>query len=109
MAGSCRQTFNFVLSWEHGSLCYLWSLSGGRRAGKKGGPALWVEVGKLPGQGSSCDTRVPGNATDQTHRHRSMGQHPEREWERKGDQGQAVRLGKPLVFCVSGGKVLGSS
>lgn len=34
MAGSSRQTFNFVLSRDTGSLGYLWSLSGGRR-GKK--------------------------------------------------------------------------
>lgn len=34
VAGSSRQTFNFVLSQDTGSRGYLWSLSGGRR-GKK--------------------------------------------------------------------------
>lgn len=104
--GSCRQTFNFVLSWEHGSLCYLWSLSGGRRAGKKGGPALWVEIGKLWGQGSSCGTRVPRDATDQTHRHRATGEYPEREWERRGAAGQRGGLGKQRPLYGSRGKVL---
>lgn len=38
------------------------------KEGRKEGRACpWVEVGKLRGQGSSCDTRVPRNAslTDQ--------------------------------------------
>lgn len=65
-----------------------------------------MEIGKLRGQGSSCGTRVPRDATDQTHRHSTTGEYPEKEWERRGAAGQRGSLGKQLPLYGSRGKVL---
>ena len=84
MAGSCRQTFNFVLGWEHREPLLFMVPVRWKEGRKEGRACPWVEVGKLLGWGSSCDTRIPRDTSDQTHR--STGRERERERERDRDR-----------------------
>lgn len=90
MAGNCRQTFNFVLSWEHWEPLLFMVPVRWKEGREEGRACPWVEVGKpvepprKQGQPSSQGC-LRSNHTDTD---QQGGTEREREKRKKGQRGK---------------------